>query len=103
MSDSDVVVRDSPERGRYEASVDGALAGRLEYSRTDGRVVLVHAEVDPAYEGRGVASALARTALDEAVSGGLTVVPECPFVVSYLRRHPEYLPSVDEAHRRRLA
>jgi hypothetical protein len=32
----------------------------------------------------------------------LTVVPLCPFVSGYIRRHPQYLPLVDPAHRARL-
>jgi len=52
--------------------------------------VLVHTEVDPDYEGQGIAGALAQYALDDARSRGLGVVPRCAFVQAYLARHPDY-------------
>jgi uncharacterized protein len=53
-------------------------------------IVLVHTEVVPAVEGRGVASRLVSAALDDIRARGLRVVPICPFVRHYLGRHPEY-------------
>jgi len=63
---------------------------------------MMHTEVPDAIEGRGVGSALARTALNDARANGLTVVPSCPFVSAYIKRHPAYLDIVDAAYRRRL-
>ena len=59
----DVVVTNSPDAKRYEARLDGALAGFAEYQLTDELIVFTHTEVDPAFEGRGIGSALARFAL----------------------------------------
>ncbi|GAA0961269.1 GNAT family N-acetyltransferase [Actinocorallia libanotica] len=87
---SDVVVSDAPERKRFEAHIDGALAGFLEYIRNPGFVVYPHTEVDNAFEGRGVGGALARAALDDARARGIRVLATCPFVASWMRRHPEY-------------
>jgi len=53
-------------------------------------MVLVHTEVPESAEGKGVGSALARAALDHARREDLSVVPRCPFMASYIRRHPEY-------------
>jgi hypothetical protein len=50
----------------------------------------VHTEVEEAVEGTGVGSQLVREALDDFRARGLGVVPVCPFVSAYLRRHPEY-------------
>jgi predicted GNAT family acetyltransferase len=86
----EVVVTDAPEARRYEAHIDGCLAGVLAYMRTPDMIALVHTEVDEAYEGRGVGSALARTALDAAREDGLQVVVICPFVERWIARHPEY-------------
>ncbi|GAB2870115.1 hypothetical protein GCM10022245_00950 [Streptomyces mayteni] len=63
-----VEVSDAPEAKRYEARVDGesTMAGVAQYIRTPELVAFVHTEVGAEYEGRGVGSALARTALDEA-------------------------------------
>ena len=83
------VITDAPEHERYEAHLDGELAGVLEYVTKRGRLALVHTEVLPAYEGRGVASAIVRFALDDARKRGLRVIALCPYVQDYLRRHPE--------------
>ncbi|MEO5817186.1 MAG: GNAT family N-acetyltransferase [Gemmatimonadaceae bacterium] len=62
----------------------------LKYVRHDDVLDLVHTEVAEQFEGRGYASALARAALAYARANHLTVVATCPFVRTYLDRHPEY-------------
>jgi len=85
-----ISVHDVPERSRYEVTVDGQLAGHADY-RDDGDVrVFVHTEVDDAYEGHGVGSALARAALDDVRASGRSLVPRCPFIRAYIERHPDY-------------
>ena len=98
-----VVVRDVPAASRYEARVGDALAGFLDYRLDGGRIVLVHTETQDGFEGRGVGSALVEAAFDAAGDAGLAVVPECPFVRTYLTRHPERLGQLDEASRASLA
>ena len=83
------VIADAPERERYEAHLDGELAGVLEYMVKRGRIALIHTEVSPEHEGRGVGSALVRFALDDARRRELQVIATCPYVQSYLTRHPE--------------
>jgi predicted GNAT family acetyltransferase len=78
-----------PERRRYEARIDGRRVGVVDYVLTGDRVVFPHTEVDPSLEGRGVASRMARLALDDARERGLRVEPACSFFRVYLRRHPE--------------
>lgn len=88
---SDVEVTDNPEQHRYEARVDGELAGRAEYHLTRSSIVFTHTEVDPAFKGRGVGGALARYALDDVrAKGEREVVPVCPFIHSFIDDHPEY-------------
>ena len=82
---------DSPERGRYEALAEsGVVAGFAEYQKHEGLLVFTHTEVDDAFEGQGVGSALAAGALDHARTLGLPVRPLCPFIKEYIDRHPEY-------------
>ena len=83
------IVDNAGER-RYEARLDGELAGVLEYELHGGWIVLVHTEVQPAFEGRGIGSRLSKVALDDARARGLSVTPQCPFVLSYVKRHREY-------------
>jgi predicted GNAT family acetyltransferase len=98
----DVVVRDVPERDRYEAWAGERLAGFLQYSRWGDALVLIHTEVELEFEGKGVGSALARTVLDQARAAGLWVDPRCPFIARWIARHPEYLDLVPERWRSRI-
>jgi len=85
-----VQVFDNPAEHRYEAQVDGAIAGRAFYELRPGRVVFLHTEVDPAHEGRGIGSLLAKDALDDVRAKGLRVIARCPFIARYIQEHPEY-------------
>jgi uncharacterized protein len=88
---SDVEVTDNPSESRFEARLDGELAGIAVYELHPDRIVFLHTEVDDAFEGRGVGSALARTALDDVRGrGGLAVVPRCPFIAGWIEKHPDY-------------
>jgi predicted GNAT family acetyltransferase len=97
-----IVITNNEAAQRYESQFDGSLA-IIQYERKDGRIVFLHTEVPEALEGRGIASKLARAALEDAKTQELMVVPLCPFVSGYIRKHPEYLPLVDPAYRPRLA
>jgi uncharacterized protein len=87
---AEVSVADNPAANRYEVSVDGKVVGFSAYVLRPDRVIFTHTEVDPALEGRGIGSRLARGALDDARTRGLRVTPRCPFIAAYVRRHPEY-------------
>lgn len=88
---ADVTVRDHAALSRYEASTDaGVVAGFAEYEDVDGVRIFTHTEVDDAYEGEGVGSALARGALDDVRERGMKLRPKCPFIRSYIEKHPEY-------------
>lgn len=85
-----VVTRDAP-RHRYAASSGGQeVAGFVDYQETSELVVLTHTEVDRAFEGRGVGGALARGALEDVRDRGLKALVVCPFILGWLRRHPEH-------------
>lgn len=86
----EVAVRDNPARRRYEAYVGSALAGHADYHSRPGLVTVLHTEVDPAFGGRGVGSALVRGMLDDIRSRDARVLPVCPFVRAFLQRHSEY-------------
>jgi hypothetical protein len=77
-----------PGAHRFEATLDGR-DGRLDYAVRGNVMTLVHTEVDPALEGRGVAGALVQAALDHARAEGLRVEPQCAYAASYMERHPE--------------
>lgn len=83
-------VRQNAKRGRFEVWVDGELAGQLDYQPDGGVWVLPHAEVPPAFGGRGLAGDLARAALDAARAAGVKVRPSCSYVAGWISRHPDY-------------
>ncbi len=95
----EVAITDHPAERRYVIEVDGEPAGLLLYRRGDGQITFTHAEIDPGHEGQGLGSKLSAFALDDARSRGLSVLPRCPFVQSYLQRHAEYVDLVPEAER----
>ncbi|WP_226345189.1 GNAT family N-acetyltransferase [Agilicoccus flavus] len=79
-----------PDSSRWEAHVGARLAGYADAAERDGVVVFPHTLVDPAFEGRGIGSALARASLDDARERGLSVRPACTFYSAWIARHPEY-------------
>jgi len=80
----------NPAKHRYEAWAGERLLGFVTYREEPGRITLVHTEVEPELEHRGVASQLVAATLDDVRARGLAVVPMCPFVRAFIRRHPEY-------------
>src|SRR5262245_25315132 len=90
-----IEVVDVPERNRFDIRVDGQRAGHAEYCHKGDRLIFTHTEIDDAYEGQGLGSKLATGALDAARAGAHPVVPLCPFIASYVEKHPEYDDLVD--------
>jgi predicted GNAT family acetyltransferase len=90
MAEMDVRVIDNPEEQRYELWLGATRAGFIQYRSEPGTIVLVHTEVDPAFEGQGLGARLVAGALDDLRARGLTLVAVCPFVRAYLRHHREY-------------
>ena len=96
-------VIDNPAERRYEALMGDRLAGMAEYRMAGNRVIFTHTETDPAFAGQGIASRLARGALDDVRSRGLVMTPKCPFIAAYVQRHPAYqdlVVSVEDLRRR---
>ena len=99
MTTAVIAVHDVPERDRFEVEIDGVLVGFVQYRRRPGTIAFVHTEIDPGYEGAGLAGILVSAALDEARREGAQVLPFCPFVRSYIERHPECLDLVPPERR----
>src|ERR687885_2379042 len=97
----DVIVGNNETAQRYEARVAGQLA-IITYQRLGDRIIFIHTEVPEALEGHGIAGKMARFALEDARARHLAVIPRCPFVASYIRRHPEYADLVPPGDRARL-
>ena len=87
-------ISDNAAELRYELHDDGELVGEIRYRKVPGGYALVHTEVEPKRHGLG--TALVQGALDDMRARGLRVVPVCPFVITYIRRHPEYADLVSD-------
>ena len=87
MSDEHAVVNNRAAN-RFEIDVEGEMAV-LEYVETDSTIDLRHTGVPATLEGHGVGSTLVRAALEYAKQAGKRVIPTCPFVQAYLKRHVE--------------
>ena len=91
-----IEVRNDPENRQFMVLVEGKVAGKAEYRLRGDTYLFTHTEVDPEFQGMGVANRLARAALDKVRDQGRTLVPLCPFIAAYIRRHPEYDDLVDQ-------
>jgi predicted GNAT family acetyltransferase len=93
-------VSKNEESSRFEAHLDGELAGFADYKLRGDTVVFPHTEVDPKFGGKGIGSALIEFALDSVESDGFKVAPICPFVAKTISKNPEkYLHLVPESQR----
>jgi uncharacterized protein len=86
------VVSDNRSASRYELRVNGELAGFVDYrlDDRDATVSLIHTEVEPAFAHAHLGTHLARYSLDDARARGLAVLPYCPYITSWIKKHPEY-------------
>ncbi len=75
---------------RYEGKVDDLLV-KLEYIVAQDKIYLTHTEVPKELEGKGIGSKIVAFALNDIEESKLKLVPLCPFVALYLKRHPEWL------------
>jgi uncharacterized protein len=82
------IVTNNEQRQQFQILIDGEIA-YLEYRLHDGMIVLMHTDVPEQFGGRGIGSALAAAAFDYARAHHLKVKVYCPFVLTYLKRHPE--------------
>ena len=82
-------ITDVPAERRYEARIDGELAGWVDYGRVHNRLVAIHTEVLPAFGGKGIGTALVKHVIADVRASGGTITPRCPLFVTWFERHPE--------------
>ena len=92
---SNLEIVNNKQANRFETRVENELAV-LEYHSSSNVLILNHTEVPQHLEGKGVGSFLIKHVLDEARASQLNIVPMCPFVAAYIRRHQEYRDLVPE-------
>ncbi|MEU8618925.1 GNAT family N-acetyltransferase [Streptomyces sp. NPDC048623] len=89
------VVRRNDDRHRYEILVGEQRAGLTAYRDRDEQRVFFHTEVDEAYAGQGLASLLVEQALTDVRAAGKRIVPVCPYVAKFLKKHDEFADITD--------
>lgn len=82
-------IRENIEKKRFETEVENKIA-LIEYIRAEDKMYLTHTEVPTELEGKGIASSMAKQVLQQIKDENLKLVPICPFIASYIRRHPEW-------------
>ncbi len=63
---------------------------RIEYILAGDKIFLTHTEVPRKLSGRGIGSALVGRVLEEVEKTNRKLVPLCPFVAQYIKRHPQW-------------
>ena len=95
-------VVDDEQKHRFEIYEGDEVAGFVEYKLRDGVIALIHTQIEPRFEGRGLGSRLARQVLDDARRRGRSVLPFCPFIRGWIAKHPDYVDLVPEEQRARF-
>ena len=83
-----LTISDNRSLNRFEYKQGEHLA-IIDYTLKNDKIYLMHTEVPQALGGQGIGSGLVKAVLQNIKDRGLKLVPLCPFVVSYLKRHPE--------------
>ncbi len=86
---ADQEIRHNEAAHRFEAGAAPNLA-KLNYHLSGQSVDMLHVEVPEEYQGQGLAGLLTLAALNWAREKGLKVIPSCPYVKVYLKKHPEF-------------
>lgn len=79
---------------RFEINVDGHFAF-INFGETGHQIALVHTEVEPELEGTGAAAAVVEKTLHWIEENNKTLLPFCPYVFAYIKKHPEWKRIVD--------
>ncbi|WP_337188225.1 GNAT family N-acetyltransferase [Phenylobacterium sp.] len=98
---ADIEVTNNEAESRFEVTLGGETAF-AEYRLVDHGIILPHTVVPTAFEGRGIASKLAVAAFTYARENDRKVIPTCPFMAGWVKKHPEWRDIVHDTYRTRL-
>lgn len=85
-----ITVENNIAEKRFVATRDGVEIGEITYQADGQKLAMIHTGVPPQFAGQGIASDLARLALDSVRENGQSVVPRCPFIASFIEKNPQY-------------
>ena len=75
---------------RFVLRSSGEHVGLIEYRRDGDVFDLLHTEVLPQGQGRGLGKVLVREVLDHIRTEGHQIIATCPFVAKFVDEHPDY-------------
>ncbi len=94
MNEQTAIVNNT-EKMRFEMAFENGETAFVEYKLTPGKISLIHTDVPKDLEGKGIAGALAKYALDFARNQHLRINIYCSYIAAYVKRHPEYDDIID--------
>jgi predicted GNAT family acetyltransferase len=97
MNYDNTLLKINDDDHHIEMDVEGHTAF-IDYKLSGDVLKLIHTEVPEELEGKGVGTAIVTKALQYARDNNLKVIPICPFVQAFLKRHPEWDFIVQHSH-----
>jgi uncharacterized protein len=85
----DIPLKHNQNDQAFEMDINGNIAF-IGYEEDGDTIILTHTEVPEALEGKGIGSILVTKTLNYIEAEGRKIIAQCPFVASYIKRHPEW-------------
>lgn len=85
-----ITIVNNEQNLHFETKLEDGEYAFIEYRLHNNAVFLMHTEVPEKFNGKGIAGALAKYALEYVREKKLQLVVYCPYVKAYMKRHPEY-------------
>ena len=82
-------IKMNTSKQRFEIQIEEEF-GYIDYRFYKGNLAFMHTFIPEAERGKGTAAALAKFGLEYAKKEKLNIMLYCPFIASFVRRHPEY-------------
>lgn len=89
-------IQDNTAKHRFEISLSDGDHAFISYQKDASGLALMHTIVPEQWEGKGIAGALVKQVLDKARAESVSILPYCPYVAAWLKRHPDYQDVVAE-------
>lgn len=83
---------------RFELKI-GEYTALIVYKEHGKKIWLIHTEAPEELKGKGAATAIIEKTLSYIEDNDYRLIPLCPFVAAYLKKHPEWERILDESAR----
>ena len=83
------------DKKRFEIEYNNHFAF-IDYKETSDHIALIHTEAEPELAGTGAAAAVVEKTLHFIEESGKLLLPYCPYVFAFIKKHPEWKRIVDE-------